>query len=74
MYLRGRKWRKAGEDCIMRSFVNSYISPNVIRAIKSRRIKWVEHVARMGRLKAATYRILVRKPEGRRNLGVLVVD
>jgi hypothetical protein len=28
---------------------NVYTSPNIIREMKSRRIRWVEHVARMGR-------------------------
>jgi hypothetical protein len=36
--------------------------------IKSRRIKWAGHVARMGERRNA-YRILVGKPEGRRQLG-----
>jgi hypothetical protein len=36
--------------------------------IKPRRMKWVEHVARKGQ-KRHTYRILVRKPEGKRPLG-----
>jgi hypothetical protein len=42
-----------------------YSSPNIIRMIKSRRMKWVGHVARMGETRYA-YRILVRKrPPGR---------
>jgi hypothetical protein len=36
--------------------------------IKSRRIRWAEHVARMGEKRNA-YRILVGKPEGKRRLG-----
>jgi hypothetical protein len=32
----------------MRSFKNVYTSPNIIRMIKSRRMKWVGHVASMG--------------------------
>jgi hypothetical protein len=32
-----RKWREAGEHCIMWSFINLYASPNIIRVIKSRR-------------------------------------
>jgi hypothetical protein len=44
-----------------------YLSPN-IRAIKSRRMKWAGHVARMGEKRGA-YRILVGRPEGRRPLG-----
>jgi hypothetical protein len=45
-----------------------YSSPNIIRVIKSRRMRWVEHVARMGEKRGA-YRILVGRPEGRRPLG-----
>jgi hypothetical protein len=30
----GRKEREAGEDCIMRSFITCYVSPNIIRVIK----------------------------------------
>jgi hypothetical protein len=36
--------------------------------IKSRRMRWVGHVAQMGEKRNA-YRILVRKPEGKRTLG-----
>jgi hypothetical protein len=45
-----------------------YSSPNIIRAIKSRRMRWAGHVARMGEGRGA-YRILVGRPEGRRPLG-----
>jgi hypothetical protein len=45
-----------------------YSSPNIIRVIKSRRLKWVGHVARMEERRGA-YRALVGKPEGRRPLG-----
>jgi hypothetical protein len=40
---------------------------NIIRVIKSRRLIWAVHVARMGPRRGA-YRALVRKPEGRRPL------
>jgi hypothetical protein len=40
----------------------------VIRIIKSRRMRWDGHVARMG-VKRNAYRLLVRKPEGKRLLG-----
>jgi hypothetical protein len=43
-------------------------SPNIIREIKSRRMRWAGHVARMGEGRGA-YRILVGRPEGRRPLG-----
>jgi hypothetical protein len=45
-----------------------YSSPNIIRMMKSRRMRWAGHVARMGEKRNA-YRILVGKPEGRRPLG-----
>jgi hypothetical protein len=44
-----------------------YSSPNIIRVIKSRRMGWAEHVARMEE-KRGEYRILVGRPEGRRPL------
>jgi hypothetical protein len=39
--------------------------PNIIRMIKSRRMRWASHVARMGET-WITYRILLGKPEGKR--------
>jgi hypothetical protein len=45
-----------------------YSSPNIIRVIKSRRMGWAGHLARMGEGRG-TYRILVGRPEGRRPLG-----
>jgi hypothetical protein len=47
---------------------NLYASPNIIRVIKSRRTMWVMHVACMRKMRNA-YKILVRKPEGKRPLG-----
>jgi hypothetical protein len=41
-----------------------YSSPNIIRVIKSRRMRWAGHVARMGE-EIGAYRILVGRPEGR---------
>jgi len=45
-----------------------YSSPNIVRVIKSRRMRWAGHVARMGE-ERGVYRVLVRKPEGKRPLG-----
>jgi hypothetical protein len=45
-----------------------YSSPNIIRMMKSRRMRWAGHVARKGETRNA-YRILVEKPEGKRPLG-----
>jgi hypothetical protein len=44
-----------------------YSSPSIIRIIKSRRMRWAGHVARMGEKRNA-YKSLVRKPEGKRPL------
>ena len=43
-----------------------YSSPNIVRVIKSRRMRWAGHVARMGEMRGV-YR--VGKPEGKRPLG-----
>ena len=45
-----------------------YSSPNIVRVIKSRRMRWAGHVARMVE-ERGVYRVLVEKPEGRRPLG-----
>jgi hypothetical protein len=45
-----------------------YPSPNIVRVIKSRRMRWAGHVARMGEGRDV-YRVLVGKPEGKRPLG-----
>ncbi|KAJ4438750.1 hypothetical protein ANN_14701 [Periplaneta americana] len=45
-----------------------YSSPDIIRNIKSRRLRWAGHVARMGECRNA-YRVLVGRPEGKRPLG-----
>ena len=50
-----------------------YASPSIVRVIKSRRMRWAGHVARMGEEKGA-YRVLVGKPEGRNHWGDLGVD
>ena len=44
-----------------------YSSPNIARVIKSRRMRWAGHVARMGE-ERGMYRVLVGKPEGKRPL------
>ena len=45
-----------------------YISPNIMRVIKSRRMRWAGHVTRMGE-ERGVYRVLVGKSEGKRPLG-----
>jgi hypothetical protein len=49
---------------------NLYSSQNIIRQIKSRRMRWAVHVARMGE-ERKVYKVLVGKPEGKRTLGRL---
>jgi hypothetical protein len=52
----------------LRVFLITFSYTNhIIRAIKSRRLRWAGHVARMGERRGA-YRALVEKPEGRRPL------
>jgi hypothetical protein len=57
-------WRKVHND----ELHNLYSSPNIVRIIKSRRMRWIGHVACMveGR---GVYRVLVGRPEGKRPLG-----
>ena len=43
-------------------------SPNIIRNLKSRRLRWAGHVARVDQSRNA-YRVLVGKPESKRPLG-----
>ena len=45
-----------------------YSAPNYMRVIKSRRMRWAGHVARMGE-ERVVYRVLLGKPEARRPLG-----
>jgi hypothetical protein len=58
------KWRKLHNG----EFHNLYSSPDIIMQIKSRRMRWVGHVAHMGKGKKV-YKVLVGKPEGKRPLG-----
>jgi len=45
-----------------------YCSPDIVRVIESRRMRWAGHVARMGE-RRGVYRVMVRIPEGKRPLG-----
>jgi hypothetical protein len=45
-----------------------YSSPNIVRVIKSRRMRWGGHVAHMGEGRGI-YRVLVGRPKGKRPLG-----
>jgi hypothetical protein len=46
---------------------NLYLSPNIIRQIKSRRMRWAGHVARMEK-ESKVFSVLVGSPEGKRPL------
>ena len=46
-----------------------HYSPNIVRVIKMRRMRWAGHVARMGEERGA-FRVFVGKPEGKRPLGM----
>jgi hypothetical protein len=46
-----------------------YSSPNIVRVIKSRRMRWVGHVARMGEGRGV-HRVLFGRPEGKRPPGI----
>jgi hypothetical protein len=58
-----RGWRRLHNE----ELHNLYSSPNIIRMIKSRRIRWAGNVVRMGET-SNVYRIWVGKPEGKRPL------
>jgi hypothetical protein len=57
-------WRKLHND----ELHSLYFSPNIVRVIKSRRMRWVGHVAHMGEGRGV-YRVLVGRPEEKRPLG-----
>jgi hypothetical protein len=57
-------WRKLHNEELQ----NFYSSPNIIRMIKSRRMRWAGHVARMEEKRNA-YKIFMGKPERKRPLG-----
>ena len=46
---------------------------NIVRVIKSRRMRWAGHVARMGE-ERGVYRVLIGKPKGKNHWGDLGVD
>jgi len=58
------EWRKLHKE----ELNYLYSLPNIVRMVKSRRMRWAGHVARMGERKAMR-RVLVGKPEGKRPLG-----
>jgi hypothetical protein len=57
-------WRKLHNEELR----DLYSSPSIIRIMKSKKMRWAEHVARKGE-KRNGYRLLVGKPEGKRPRG-----
>jgi hypothetical protein len=57
------EWRRLHNEEL-----NDLYSPNIIRVIQYRRLRWAEHIAHMGDRRGA-YRVLAGRPEGKRPLG-----
>jgi len=58
------EWRKLHNE----ELSDLHSLPNIVRVVKSRRMRWAGHVAHKGQGRRV-YRVLVRKPEGKRPLG-----
>ena len=58
------EWRKLHNE----ELSDLYSSPNIMRVVKYRRMRWAGHVALMGEGRGV-HRVLVGKPEGKRPLG-----
>jgi len=58
------EWRKLRNEDLS----DLYSLPNIVHVVKSRRMRWAGHVARMGQGRGV-HRVLVGKPEGKRPLG-----
>ena len=58
------EWRKLHNE----ELNDLYCSPNIVRVIKCRRMRWAGHLACMGEIRGV-YRVLMGKPEGRTPLG-----
>ena len=58
------QWRKLHKEKLN----DLYCSPNIVRVINSRRMRWAGNVACMGK-RRGVYRVLMGKPEGKRPLG-----
>ena len=64
LYLLTGEWRKLHNE----ELNDLYSLPNIVRVVKSRRMRWAGHVVRMGEDRGV-HRVLVGKPEGKRPLG-----
>jgi hypothetical protein len=58
------EWRKLHNE----ELNDLYSLPNIVQVVKSRRMRWAGHVARMGEDRGV-HRVLAGKPEGKRQLG-----
>jgi len=58
------EWRKLHNE----ELSDLYSLPNIVRVVKSRRMRWAGHMARMGQ-ERGVHKVLVGKPEGKRPLG-----
>ena len=58
------EWRKPHNE----ELSDLYFSPNIVRVIKSRSVRWAGHVTRVGE-RRDLYRVLLGKPEGKKPLG-----
>ena len=56
------EWRRLHNEAL-------HSSASIVRVIKSRRLRWAGHVARMGKGRSA-FKILTSKPTGKRSLGL----
>ena len=54
------EWRKLHNE----ELIDLYSLPNIVRVVKSRRMRWAGHVARMGDVRSV-HRVLIGKPEGK---------
>ena len=59
------EWRKLHNEELR----DLYSLPNIVRVVKSRRMRWAGHVACMGEGRGV-HRVLIGKPEGKRPLGI----
>jgi hypothetical protein len=63
-----REWRKLHEE-----LNDLYSSPNIVRVITLRRMRWMRHVVRVGE-RRGLYRVMVGKREGKNHWGDTGVD
>ena len=63
----------SGESSTMKDLHSLYRSPNIVTVIKSRRLRWAGHVARMEECRSA-FKILIGKPSGKRPLGRTILE